>query len=41
LADMVLSDEEQKEYAEIAGEVRHDLDRVEAGEFDQNDNEQA
>ncbi|AVK60615.1 lactate dehydrogenase [Lactobacillus sp. CBA3605] len=37
LADMVLSDEEQKEYAEIASQIRGDLDRVEAGEFEQND----
>jgi len=40
LADVVLSDEEQKEYAEIAGEVRQTLDRVAAGEFDQNDDDQ-
>jgi L-lactate dehydrogenase len=40
LADVVLSDEEQKEYAEIAAEVRQSLDRVAAGEFDQNDSNQ-
>lgn len=37
LADLVLSDEEQKEYAEIARQVRVELDRVEAGEFEQDD----
>jgi malate/lactate dehydrogenase len=35
MADMVLSDEEQKEYAEIAGQVREELARVTAGELDE------
>jgi L-lactate dehydrogenase len=35
MADMVLSDDEQKEYAEIAGQVREELDRVTAGELDE------
>lgn len=33
MADMVLSDDEQKEYAEIAGQVREELDRVTAGSW--------
>ncbi|MFB9769396.1 lactate dehydrogenase [Lactiplantibacillus modestisalitolerans] len=37
LADMVLSDEEQKEYREIATQVREQLARVTAGELDQDD----
>ena len=41
LADMVLSDEEQKEYAEIASQVRQDLDRVTAGEFEQDGNDES
>ena len=39
LTDVVLSDEEQKEYAVIAAQVRQDLDRVAAGEFDQDDDQ--
>lgn len=35
MADMVLSDEEQKEYAEIASQVQEELDRVTAGELDE------
>jgi len=34
MADMVLSDEEQKEYVEIADQVHDELERVAAGEFD-------
>ena len=35
MADMVLSDEEQKEYAEIASQVQEELDRVTAGGVDE------